>query len=592
MTRRATTGAVARAVLALAVVVAAAGAAGQGWHQILHEPLPAVLGASGRTDMAIAAADGRAGSLPQAIETAAGRIDQPPPAQPGQNLALYQPQPPRTAGPDRRTGGDLDLHYQMVFDPEVVPFKRESSLDEVAADLTMRASGRGLAVQAVGRPARAGHELFWGHVQLRLVPGTPVTLPSVAPTAQVLSWQALPEVALQLWRDDAGNFSVVSPHEGIVELRFLMDAPSGYFAAPLGVGTGRDDPPQPPLPASVRTAAMALWPALGVSALSERGAAISRLVAYFRAFAPGEPPPDTGQALADLVLSQKGVCRHRALGFVIVARSLGIGAHYVSNDAHAFAEVWAPGTDGHGAWQRIDLGGGADSLELHDAQGKHLHQPLHKDPFPQPAAYLNATGQIKVDGAAPDLGWAGAAKLKGADGLKAATNGSNGSVQPGQGPSEGAAGANAAAGSGGGARPMGVAEARRLWLKERAAALTQPAAPQPGAPPSATAAPTATQARTRLHLNPLQPMAWLGEPLAVAGQLQCEQAAVGQLAVEIWLIDPMVPGDGQLLGVVPTDAKGQFAAQLNLPADGDPHVYDVIARFSGDALRHAADSGP
>ncbi len=576
----------AKSTIILATLLAIAwahAAAGDGWQPVLHEPLPAVLGASGRSDQAIPAAGAAAGALPQAIETALGRIDQPPAASPGQQLALYQPQPPRTAGPDRRTGGDLDLHYHMVFDPEVVPFKREASLDEVAGNLTMHASGRGLVQLAVGQLARVGHELFWGHLQLRLTGAAHVPLPSVAPTSQVLSWQPVPAVPLQLWRDDAGNFTVTSPHTGVIELRFLMDAPSGYFAAPLGVGAGRDDPPQPPLPGPVRTAAMALWPKLGLSAHSERGAAIARLVEYFRAFEPGAPPPETGETLADLVLGQKGVCRHRALGFVILARSLGIGAHYVSNDAHAFAEVWAPGSDGRGAWQRIDLGGGADSLELHDAQGKHLHQPLHRDPFPQPPAYANATGEIKADGAPVAQAWAGAAKVKGADGLR--TGGGDRAV-PGKG---GDAGSSQTAGQP--ARPLGVAEARRVWLKQRAAALTAPPAP-PAAGQVTAARESSAKAATRLTLAPLQPMAWLGEPLAVAGLLHCSGVAATQLAIEIWLIDPAQPGRGELLGVVPTDAGGQFAAQLNLPADGDPRVYDIVARFAGDALRTATDSGP
>lgn len=553
---------------------------------ILHEYLPPASGSAGRSDQVVSAPAGKLGALPEAIETAFGRIAAPQAAPPGAGVPIYEARPPASAGADRRTQGDHELHYQMVFDPEVTPFKREVALDQVTAELRAVQSGAGNAQQQVGGQPRPGHELFWGHIQVRLQADVPVVLPSVAPTSQVLSWQAEPPLPLQLWRDDAGNFTVRSSQPGLVDLRFLMDAPSDYFAAPLGVAAADDDPDKPVLPVELQVRAADLWPKLGVGRHSERGAAVAKLVEWFRGFAPGEPPPSTGDALADLVLSKKGVCRHRALGFVVMAHSLGISAHFVQNDAHAFAEVWAPGTNGRGAWQRVDLGGGADSLELHGAQGKHLHQPLHADPFPKPEAYLNATAQVLVDGAPLGQSWAGAGQIKGADGL----------AQAGKGAAAGPADPAAAAGrsslsssAGSSDRPQSESEARRSWLHQRAQALAAPAV-APGAP--AAGKPTANRTPCRLSLDAAAPMAWLGEPLALTGAVRCGELAVAQLPVELWLIDPSKPTAGTLLGVVATDGKGGFSARFNLPADADPRVYDAVARFGGDHLRAACDSGP
>ncbi|MBM4345472.1 MAG: transglutaminase domain-containing protein [Deltaproteobacteria bacterium] len=573
------------ATVVVASIVVSLSASAQRPLPTLHEYLPPATGSAGRSDQVVSAPQGKVGALPDAIETAFGRIAAPKAAPPGSGAPLYEARPPASAGADRRTGGDHELHYQMVFDPEVTPFKREVALDRVTDDLRAVQSGAGNARRPVGGAPRPGHELFWGHVQVRLQPGVPVVLPSVAPTSQVLSWHAEPPVPLELWRDEAGNFTVRSTEPGLVDLRFLMDAPTDYFSAPLGVATADDDPDRPTLPPLLQAQAAALWPRIGVSHHTERGAAVARLVEWFRGFSPGEPPPSTGDALADLVLSKKGVCRHRALGFVVMAHSLGISAHFVQNDAHAFAEVWAPGTHGRGAWQRVDLGGGADSLELHGAQGKHLHQPLHADPFPKPEAYLNATARVLVDGAPIGQSWAGAGQIKGAEGMAQSANAG----------STGVAGAGAGAGmstaadqAGRGTAPQSESEARRAWLHQRAQALAAPPVP-PGAQ---GAKPSAARAPCRLTIDAAAPMAWLGEPLALTGRVRCGAVAVGQLPIELWLIDPARPAAGSMLGVVATEASGQFSARFNLPADADPRVYDAVARFAGDHLRAACDSGP
>ncbi|MBI5607597.1 MAG: transglutaminase domain-containing protein [Deltaproteobacteria bacterium] len=546
---------------------------------LLHEPLPEGVASAPRSDQIEPgpATPGGDSDLPEAILTAQGRIEKPKTDEPG--VPTYQPRPPPRVGLDRRTGADLDLHYQVVFDPAVAPFKREHAFDRVRDDLTLDRSGQGQRALATGQAPRADHELFWGHLRVKLVSGQSVALPSVAPTSRILQWQAVPPQALEFSRDDAGNYSVSGPHDAEVDLRFLMDAPSTYFAAPLGRWRGDDDPERPALSPVLQARAQKLWPALGLGPGQDRAGQLTRLVEYFRSYEPGEPPPSTGDDLADLVLAKKGVCRHRTLAFVVLCHSLGIAAHYVMNDAHAFAEVWAPDASGAGHWLRVDLGGGADSLELHAATGKHLHQPQFGDPFPRPEAYTSQTGQVKIDGVAVPQPLAGARKLKGAEGLAGGAL----SAEPG-GRSPGGADNGSSFAS-----PQDQDGARRLWLQQRAQELAAPRVPPAVARSQASATPR--RSATQIVLQPVAAMAWLGEPLHLAGRL-ISDAGAQRLAVEAWLIDPSHPQQGRLLGVLPTDIEGHFAGDLAIPSDADPQTYDVVVRFPGDPRRAPCDSGP
>ena len=66
-----------------------------------------------------------------------------------------------------------------------------------------------------------------------------------------------------------------------------------------------------------------LWAPVGVTSKQDRRTQLDTLAEWFRSFEPGLPPEAGNDPLADLVLSKRGVCRHRALGFVVLAQSLG-----------------------------------------------------------------------------------------------------------------------------------------------------------------------------------------------------------------------------------------------------------------------------
>jgi transglutaminase-like putative cysteine protease len=534
---------------------------------VRHQRLPPPEAMARRTDQVAAAGDG----LPTAIWGASGEVAAPQPARPGDPLPTYAARPPPHIGLDLRTQGDGELHYQMVFDPSVAPFKRELALDTVHEDLTLTASGMGREVLQPRTTERPGHELFWGHVRLQLVAGQAVGLPSVAPSSQVLAWVTEPPLSLSIDRDAAGNFRVVPLSTGTVDFRYLMDAPADYFAAPLGRGRPLAPPAQPPLPATVADRAQRLWPQLGVSAAADPNQNVSTLVEWFRGFQAGAPPAEGTDALASLVLGRRGVCRHRTLAFVVLARSLGVAAHYVTNDAHAFAEVWARRADGSEGWLRVDLGGAAQSLELHAADGKRLHRPQYPDPFAQPEAYVQSAPQAPPAGSASGptprgSAWAGAARVVGAEGLRDTTAaGDDSGASPDREPATLAA-------------PSGELS-RAQWLASRSS-------------PAASDGPAVADGRvaTTLRVEPPAATAWLGEPVTLRGQLRGAEGL--SLPIELWLIDPAAPASGLLLGTVATAADGQFVAHLAIPADALPRAYDVVARFAGDLRRAPCDSGP
>ena len=542
--------------------------------RIRHQQLPPLPGTPHAPQLL--ASDNPA-ELAAAILTGHVAIARPSVASPGDDTPVYAPRSLPRVALDRRTGADGKLHYASVFDPEVVPFKRELAFDVVLPDVTLAQSHAGdVGLPPQPLPTLPDRELFWGHLRLKASAGQIVPLPSIAPDSRVLQWQTVPQTPLQLRRDRAGNFTAQAGVALDVDLRFVMDAPSSYFAAPLGSHRAHNDPQTPTLPAQLQAVAASLWPLLHVAPGDDRAAQLLQLAAWFRGFQPGEPPAVGSHPLADLVAGRKGVCRHRALGFVVMAHSLGIPAHYVMNDAHAFVEIWAPLADGTDAWQRLDLGGGAESLEVHAAAHKHLHVPELPDPFPRPPGFGDEATDVRVDGQALGHALAGARQLSGLADMSGVTTGP---VAP-----DPAAGTPPLPQSG----PSPEA-AQRAWLRQRAASFAAPLEP-PRLGAVAPARRTDPRLPTQTLLRRSLPMAWVGEALPVAGQLVGPAGKVDRLQVELWLIDPRRPLAGRLVGVAVTASDGHFAAQVAMPLDAELGSQDLVARFAGTAALAPSDS--
>lgn len=306
--------------------------------------------------------------------------------------------------PDRSTGADSTLQYVTVFNPSVLPFKRMSAMNSVTANFELETRGPNTREDLdVGGAPSQERDLFWGSVMVQLKTGADVPLPSVAPDMRLLSYEVEPRVELRFSKDSSDNYYVRSDEAGVsgtYRLVFMADADALYFAPKVPnrytvsqVTRHRHRPASfTPLPANVQQQAEKAMRKLGVRPQMRLDEALDRLTYYFRGFSAKDLPRDTGNTYWDLFINQAGVCRHRSYAFMITATALGLPTRYVTNEAHAWVEVWVPDY-----WMRIDLGGAALRMNVDNASDKSLHQPRDEDPFKSPKEYEENYTQLEGD---------------------------------------------------------------------------------------------------------------------------------------------------------------------------------------------------
>lgn len=303
------------------------------------------------------------------------------------------------AKPDYFTAADNQLRYIEAFNPSIVPFKRMSALDTVAEDYTLVTSSRTLADVRVGGKPRPNYDLFWGSILVDLKTGLDVPIPSVAPEMRILSYESTPAVDLVFSKDAADNYYLRTDETGATNtyrVVFLVEASPYYFAPHPPERVRIRDIPKDHLqavPASVRNVATRALDELRLHDKMYADEALDKLVYYFRSFDAKSPPPNTGDIYWDLFKSQAGVCRHRSFAFMVTANTLGLPTRYVTNEAHAFVEVWLPGAD----WMRIDLGGAASTLNVENATDKSMYRPRGEDPFSKPETYEENYTRLEGD---------------------------------------------------------------------------------------------------------------------------------------------------------------------------------------------------
>ena len=374
----------------------------------LHEDLPSpserpspVIGSTGSGNPAAFAAGDKVLPKPPTDKPSAT----PPKGEPVLGGGGFAADRQTSMTPDGNTGPDATLHYVSVFNPDVLPFKRMSSLDGIADDYTLKIAHTALVELTVGGVTDKSRDRFWGSVLLQLSPGADVALPSVAPDMRILSYEIKPPIAVRFARDGADNFYIRSDESaaaGTYRLVFLADADAGYFAPALPISghftprlVATMTPPElrPQVPERARRAAKKTLDQLNVDADMDLSVAFNRLVGFFRAFQAKPLPRTTNDIYRDLCDSKAGVCRHRAFAFMITANALGLSTRYIENEAHAFVEVWFP--ERH--WQRIDLGGAALRMDVSGAGNKTLHRPRADDPFEKPTEYKQNYTQLEGD---------------------------------------------------------------------------------------------------------------------------------------------------------------------------------------------------
>lgn len=481
---------------------------------------------------------------------------------------------------DRSTGADGELRYRATFDPSVVPFKRVAAFDAVTESFELAV--RSTALESVAlkrRPTPPNRQAFWGALALRLRTDRAVPLPSVAPTADIVSYRTDAAVHLDFFRDSADNLWVRGDRAGRVRLVFLTDAPSSYFSPELPpLVTSADVPPalRPHVPARVRAAAERVLRHIGVRAGPLRRQ-LERLVGYFRNFRAGRLERRGENAYLDIALSRRGVCRHRTFAFVVTAQALGIPARYVQNEAHAFAEVFMPRL----GWIRVDLGGASTALDVGGAANKTLHRS-GPDPFPRPSAY--AAGYSVLRGRVRGLSRAANRRSRRARPLRPFDL-SSAAARSRPAPSS-STGEPAGAGRSSGGRSPGPAGARPGGRS---------GAPGSGAGSDRAAGGSAdpialpeepTRQPTAITVFTSSKSAFRGAPLAVWGRIRSRGKPVRGLGVEIYLSSNAQTG--VLLGTTISGEGGRYDATLAIPPDIDVGGYQLFAATPGSSRYRAS----
>jgi hypothetical protein len=190
----------------------------------------------------------------------------------------------RKAAPDRDTRHEGTLHYQMVFNPSVVPFKRVSALDAANAGFVLVSRNARYVKVALKNVQNApDRTFFWGSVLLRTRRGFKLPLPSVAPGMAIHGYQTVPAgIAMTFYKDGADNFAVAAGRSRRrVRLRFLVSAPNRYFSYQIPPGLSLADVPsarRPSVPPAVSLVAARMHRRLGISRTQPLGTVLDKLV--------------------------------------------------------------------------------------------------------------------------------------------------------------------------------------------------------------------------------------------------------------------------------------------------------------------------
>lgn len=535
--------------------------------RVLHEDLPS----PGGSDSPLVGSDPTAGQNPEAFASGDKVLPEPELAPKDPSEAVFGRGGSVTdrdteTRPDYQTDAEGTLHYTAVFNPDVMPFKRMSSLDGIDPGYKNVIRDATLRDLPVGGATDRTRDRFWASLMVELTPGAPIAIPSVAPDMRVLSYETQPAIHVTFSKDSADNFYVRTDDRGArgqFRLVFLADADAGYFAPQLptraySVARVRELAQRegllPTLPPDVVPAARQALAELGVGDTDELGAAFNKLVAYFRAFEAKPVAEATGDVYWDLFKHQAGVCRHRSSTFTVTANALGIPTRYVFNEAHAFVEVWFP----ERGWQRIDLGGAAARLDVSNAEDKTVHRPRAADPFAKPPEYTNNYTQLTGD-----ISGLSQAQLDEAHAPLSDAPPSGAFDAPGNG-----------SGGGTGDNPGGDDP------------VFGPGADAPGLAID-NAKPT-----PRLTVTLADPVGYRGEGLMVEGRVEARDGrGVAGLRVDVFLA-PVGRGgaDGTPIGRGVSNPDGTFTIDAVVPAELDLATYELFVSTRGDARYNPAYS--
>ena len=268
-----------------------------------------------------------------------------------------------------------------VFNPYLLGLKRAYVYDAIMDDYTLyvyNKSPKRLGVSSGNFPF-----VFDGEITVKLEGEKFTSIPSVAPDAEIISYEVSPAVKIDFYKDGADNFYVkpyLTPGNSVtVKIKLKMGADEGYFSSDIPEHLTLEDIPaelRRPVPENVKAKAQLLVERLGLKNEKNLRKILGTLTAYFSTFSCDSVPspqkePDVYLAIAE---SRQGACSQRAVGFFITANSLGIPTRLVINECHAFVEVYIPQ---HG-WKMINLNGCGEA-QAKNIAGKEPFEGVAKD---------------------------------------------------------------------------------------------------------------------------------------------------------------------------------------------------------------------
>jgi hypothetical protein len=523
----------------LGAVSVLAGLLGVGWafaefHPVLHEhfdPDP-------KEDVELGVRVTAAG-LPAALVGQSGSVQLPNPTRPvDRKEPVYQER--QTAANnrfriDRETTDPGRLSYHEPFRPSIAPFKRTHVFDTVNAEFELAVSETRLRPVTIAGAPGPQDDQFFGNLVLDLLPGELLRVASAGPHMAVYSAHLEPESPFGFYVDRAENWFLRAPegrgtarlvmHVGVARAAFDGRIEASSYSALVSE--------LPQVPANVERVASQLLQSVGASRVLAPADALGHLVAYFRGFAESSERPTASQGEAlyrELVLSRKGVCRHRAYAFVVTSLGLGIPARFVHNEAHAWVEVF-----GGIHWHRIDLGGAASGI---DYRGEPPEGPAHRPPaeaFAWPKQAQSAVHSISTSSFQP-------------------TNGAP-SAQPGSAPSADSP-------------PKTAASVAPVTSSE-----------QPVAQPKLEPNPNRARGRGRLIVSLSTPAdVQRGQELGITGRIEASEGHCGNVRVDATLVQK---ARRSAIGSFATDDNGHFATKLTVPADLPVGSYALVVSTPG-----------
>ncbi|MBI2395410.1 MAG: transglutaminase domain-containing protein [Deltaproteobacteria bacterium] len=465
--------------------------------------------------------------------TTSGKITAPDPGRPiDTKTPVYGAKADEKFVPDRDTRRVDRLPYDDPFRPRLAPFKRLVAFDLVDSDYSLRVADPKRVKVDVGVEALKGVaaykavDVFYADVAVDLNAGVPVRIPSAVGGNIIKRAHVSPPVAFKLERDGADNLFILAESSGkarlVMEIEAARDAFGGAELSEDWADLGHVTVPA--LPAAVQHAADEfVTKDLRIDkATSSPRDVVRALVRYFREFKESEdPPPNTGDIYLDLVRAKKGVCRHRAFGFLITALSMKIPTRFVHNEAHAWVEV------GNGSlWYRIDLGGAGRLLD-DKTEKPEKEQPAYSspdDPYSWPAGATKGSDLLPPSSPSPGTG---------------PTGGGTTSPTPPPSPPSSASGS----------------------------------APSTAPPSKVTLAVPGAPSEDALELLRLREFVVKGRVVDASGA-PCKSVRVD------FKISSNTAGE-RVVGTLPTDADGNYEGKLAIPREANLGEYTLVAHTPG-----------